>query len=81
MLETKAKLYASCLKLVDERVSHIEDAMRNAQASANEETKSSAGDKYETGRAMLGKKKGDSFDFGGKQMNLLDVLKPLMQKP
>ena len=53
MLKTKAKLYDSCLKLVDERVAHIEDAMRNAQASANEETKSSAGDKYETGRAMM----------------------------
>lgn len=27
--------------------------MRNAQAAANDETKSSAGDKYETGRAMM----------------------------
>ena len=26
------------------------------------------------GRAMLGKKKGDSFEFGGKQINLLEVL-------
>lgn len=30
-----------------------EEAIREAQASANEETKSSAGDKYETGRAMM----------------------------
>ena len=29
-----------------------EEAIRGAQESANEETKSSAGDKYETGRAM-----------------------------
>ena len=29
-----------------------QEAMQNAQDSANEETKSSAGDKYETGRAM-----------------------------
>ena len=28
-------------------------AMREAQLAANEETKSSAGDKYETGRAMM----------------------------
>ena len=27
--------------------------MRNAQEAANEESKSSAGDKYETGRAMM----------------------------
>jgi hypothetical protein len=30
-----------------------QDAITIAQASANEETKSSAGDKYETGRAMM----------------------------
>lgn len=34
------------------RISSAEDAIQNAQLSANEETKSSAGDKYETGRAM-----------------------------
>lgn len=30
----------------------MQDALNAVQASANEETKSSAGDKYETGRAM-----------------------------
>ncbi|MGW8122406.1 3-oxoacyl-ACP synthase [Roseivirga echinicomitans] len=149
MLEIKIQLFNHWTALVNERISNIEEAMRNAQASANEETKSSAGDKYETGRAMMhlekeklatqlsevskmkmgldqinpeknqllaelgsvvitsnakyflsvslgqikvedevyfaispaspigramfGKKKGDSFDFGGKQINLLDV--------
>lgn len=36
----------------DTRVQAAQEAMQNAQDSANEETKSSAGDKYETGRAM-----------------------------
>lgn len=36
----------------DTRVQAALEAMQNAQDSANEETKSSAGDKYETGRAM-----------------------------
>ena len=36
----------------DTRVHAAQEAMQNAQDSANEETKSSAGDKYETGRAM-----------------------------
>ncbi len=31
---------------------HLQRSMANAQAAANEETKSSAGDKYETSRAM-----------------------------
>lgn len=37
---------------LDTRVQAAQEAMQNAQDSANEETKSSAGDKYETGRAM-----------------------------
>lgn len=38
--------------LVDERVKIAQDAMDAAQQSANGEGKSSAGDKYETARAM-----------------------------
>ena len=37
---------------VDERIKAAQEAIQVAQQSANEETKSSAGDKYETGRAM-----------------------------
>jgi transcription elongation GreA/GreB family factor len=49
----KEKLLASCTEFVNNRIKAIEDAMRDAQSAANEETKSSAGDKYETGRAMM----------------------------
>ncbi|MDF7819072.1 transcription elongation factor [Runella sp. MFBS21] len=37
---------------LDTRMQAAYDAMQSAQDSANEETKSSAGDKYETARAM-----------------------------
>ena len=37
---------------VHERIAATQEAIYTAQLSANEETKSSAGDKYETGRAM-----------------------------
>lgn len=37
---------------MEERIASAKTAIQMAQASANEETKSSAGDKYETGRAM-----------------------------
>lgn len=37
---------------LDERMQASWNAMQAAQASANEESKSSAGDKYETARAM-----------------------------
>lgn len=39
-------------EVVQARIDAAQTAMQAAQASANEETKSSAGDKYETGRAM-----------------------------
>jgi transcription elongation GreA/GreB family factor len=48
----KERLFAHCEQYVFDRIKRIQDEIRNAQASANEETKSSAGDKYETGRAM-----------------------------
>ena len=40
------------MQTVQERITRAQDDIRNMQLSANEETKSSAGDKYETGRAM-----------------------------
>jgi hypothetical protein len=38
---------------VNERIALVSDAMHAAQEAANEETKGSAGDKHETGRAMM----------------------------
>ena len=52
-LKVKKELYDLCQKYVDEKIKNASDAIENAQKSANEETKSSVGDKYETGRSML----------------------------
>jgi transcription elongation GreA/GreB family factor len=48
----KSTLYAHCQSYVQDRLTAIQAAIDAAQESANSETKSSAGDKYETGRAM-----------------------------
>jgi transcription elongation GreA/GreB family factor len=48
----KQQLHAACLAYVQERIDACQAAIHAAQESANSETKSSAGDKYETGRAM-----------------------------
>jgi transcription elongation GreA/GreB family factor len=42
----------ACQTYVQQRIDTAQQAMKAAQESANEESKSSAGDKYETGRAM-----------------------------
>lgn len=52
MSSLKQQLHSRCLTYVDERIKAAQEAIHIAQQSANEETKSSAGDKYETGRAM-----------------------------
>lgn len=52
LAQLKPLVYAACKKVIEERLSSAQAAMNEAQASANQEEKSSAGDKYETGRAM-----------------------------
>lgn len=51
-LSTKQSLYVRCRQYVQQRIDTARQAMESAQESANSESKSSAGDKYETGRAM-----------------------------
>jgi hypothetical protein len=49
----KEKLLDFCLKNIAEKLQWAQQRIAESQQSANEETKSSAGDKYETGRAMM----------------------------
>jgi transcription elongation GreA/GreB family factor len=53
VLDIKKQLYERCQQYLQRRIQTAEEAIREAQSSANDETKSSAGDKYETGRAMM----------------------------
>ncbi len=48
----KKELIREIKERIGLRIAEAQKAMDAAQSSANEETKSSAGDKYETGRAM-----------------------------
>jgi transcription elongation GreA/GreB family factor len=48
----RQRLLLQCQTVVQQRIASAGEAIRMAQESANEEGKSSAGDKYETGRAM-----------------------------
>ncbi|MGN6638532.1 MAG: 3-oxoacyl-ACP synthase [Mucilaginibacter sp.] len=53
MSDLKEKLLQQCINYVQKRIDEAKQAVFNAQDAANEETKSSAGDKYETGREMM----------------------------
>lgn len=48
----KLVLHQKCLEIVENNISTIKLALHEAQEAVNNETKSSAGDKHETGRAM-----------------------------
>lgn len=52
-LELKQRMYAQCLDMVQERLDTITKNMDALMDAKTSETKSSAGDKYETGMAMI----------------------------
>ena len=52
-MSIKEKLLKHCQMLLNQRIQNAEQAMASANESMLSETKSSAGDKFETGRAMM----------------------------
>lgn len=53
MSDLKKELYELCVSYVRKSMDAAELGIKEAQKASNEDTKSSAGDKYETGRAMM----------------------------
>jgi transcription elongation GreA/GreB family factor len=53
MTDVKTQLYNQCLDYVQKRMDAAQLAIDEAQKASNDDTKSSAGDKYETGREMM----------------------------
>lgn len=51
--QLKTDLYRKCLELINSRIETARNALQQARESANDETKSSAGDKFETSREMM----------------------------
>ena len=52
LLELKELLHKECVNINSKQILALKNAIKQAQDAANNETKSSAGDKHETGRAM-----------------------------
>lgn len=48
----KSDIIQQCRAMVEERINVAQNAVNNAQYSANEESRSTAGDKYDTARSM-----------------------------
>jgi len=52
-MDIKKELYNQCFIILETRIKNSRNAISEIQESLTSETKSSAGDKHETGRAML----------------------------
>lgn len=53
MQRIKQALYNRCLEFIEQRIQTAETALEQAREASNDDTKSSAGDKYETSREMM----------------------------
>jgi hypothetical protein len=52
-MEFKDKLYQQCMEFIMQRINTAEIALKQSQEASNDDTKSSAGDKFETTREMV----------------------------
>jgi len=75
-MSIKLELYNLCLEFVDNRFQTIQNTIKEIQESLLSETKSSAGDKHETGRAMLQLEREKS----GNQLAEIQKLKAVLNK-
>jgi transcription elongation GreA/GreB family factor len=76
MSELKKELYRQCLDYVEKRMEAAQQSIDEAQEASKNDTKSSAGDKYETGRAMMQQE----TDRNITQLNEANKLKVILNK-
>ncbi len=75
-MNIKEALYQQCEIFVDNRFRTVENTIKDIQKSLTTETKSTAGDKHETGRAMLQLER----EKAGKQLAEIQKIKAVLSK-
>jgi transcription elongation GreA/GreB family factor len=74
--QVKSALLIQCQNYVDQRLQRIQNTIADIQESLTSETKSTAGDKHETGRAMLQLER----EKAGKQLAEVQKLQEVLAK-
>lgn len=77
MSSLKINLHRLCLESVQQRLDTAKQALRSAEEGAEQETKSSAGDKYETGREMMQQEKDRALAQANEANKLLVALQAI----
>ncbi len=75
-MNLKEGLYQLCVEFVDSRLKTIQQTIESNQKALTSETKSSAGDKHETGRAMLQLE----MEKAGQQLQAIQQMKETLAK-
>lgn len=75
-MKLKEQLYNLCSEFIDNRLLTVNKTISDIQNSLQSETKSSAGDKHETGRAMLQLER----EKAGHQLSEIEKQKQILQK-
>ena len=75
-MKIKEELYNACQAFVAEKRSNVHDIMLSNQTALENESKSSAGDKHETGRAMLHLE----MEKASQQIAVVDKMQEVMEK-
>ena len=75
-MDLKKQLYQQCLDDVNERLETINKTILSNQTALHSETKSSAGDKHETGRAMLQLE----MEKAGQQLKSVQQMKDILAR-
>lgn len=74
--QIKEQLYKACLDFVNSRLETVTNTIESNQKDLFSETKSSAGDKHETGRAMLQLE----MEKASQQLVSINQMKEIMEK-
>jgi transcription elongation GreA/GreB family factor len=74
--QLKQELYNQCKEFVNSKLSTIENTIKSNQEDLASETKSSAGDKHETGRAMLQLE----MEKAGQQLKVVSEMKTTLDR-
>ncbi|MVN22613.1 3-oxoacyl-ACP synthase [Mucilaginibacter arboris] len=75
-MKIKQQLYQLCAEQILSRIKDAETAIAEARKASENDTKSSAGDKYETGRAMMQQE----IDLNSRQLLEARKLQALLQQ-
>lgn len=75
-MDVKIELLKQCTEFVNKRLQTVEEIIKSNQKALNSETKSSAGDKHEIGRAMLQLE----MEKAGQQVAGIIIMKTILSK-